>query len=164
LAREGGGAMFLCHVRISAIHVHGKPWSTLSCVHVYSTVCMKDLQFTVYSIDKGVVYRWARKMEDEGTASNSYSWSSRYGQKVTPEHTIFQYIACTYNVQAHDFQSISIDWISCTVCIRLSSLVFHFAGSSIYNSCIYGLLLYNVCYCIYQRSGKDLPVFCITIC
>ena len=62
-------------------------------------------------IDYGVVYRWARRMEDDGIAPNTYgkySWSSRYQQKVTAVHYIgiFQ-----YSVQAQ--LSVYDDWISC---------------------------------------------------
>ena len=78
-------------------------------------------------------------MEDEDIAPNTYSWSSRYGQKVAPVLNIHIF---QYNVQAVSAE-----------CIWRNLRVFHFAGSSIHNlfiyegeyACLYGFKLYLNC-------------------
>ena len=63
------------------------------------------------------LYRWARNMEDEDIAPNSYSWSCRYGQKVMPVHYMYWNIC---DVLAR--LSAPTDWIG--VCIWRNILVF----------------------------------------
>ena len=40
--------------------------------------------FVSVPLDEQIANRWARRMEDEDIAPNTFSWSSRYGQKVAP--------------------------------------------------------------------------------
>jgi len=70
--------------------------------------------------------------------------------------------SCQYTI----FQD-SVHWISWTVCICLNSLVIHFAGSSIYNSFIYGpkyILQINTTYhlrnCPQGQQGPPLGRWC----
>ena len=86
-----------------------------------------------------VVHRIGRKMENEGIEANTYSWSSRYMVKKSPQYTILQ-----YSVQAR--LSVHSDWISCMYLhICLNSLVFHFVSSS---TLVYGLCI------VYMYTGS----------
>jgi len=87
-------------------------------------------------MDEGVVYRWARKMEDKGIAPNTYVQYIQLIQSVWVESRASTLYSS--KVDRHDFLPIPTVWISCMYVFGATeALVFHFVSSSIYNSFIY---------------------------
>jgi len=120
----------------------------------------------IRNIDEGVVNRWARKMEDAGTAPNVYIQMIQsvpvYGQNVAPVH----YIPVPYSVQAR--LSVHTEWISCRYIFGAipSSYILRAHLYTLYNSfihyseeCSYLALLHKT---IFDGKFKDnLPVLCV---